>query len=170
MGCARSLPPSALVSARLSFADFQPNQFLRTTTISALKLYEIRALHNSSDSTYESTDLTIFSVTEVASGIFTSCLPPLRKTFENLLRRVLPESIMGTSRKQGSSYALPAYGSQLSRVSNKPRHEVDDGSEKAILPDEIEMNTKGGIRRTTSVSVLTAGEAKHGVSRDGNFT
>ena len=130
----------------------------------------MRALHDSTDGTYQAVNLTIFSMTEVASGIFTSSLPPLRKTLESLLRKVLPESVMGSSKRQGgSSYALPAYGSQLSRTANKPKHEMDDESERAILPDEPGLDTKGGIVKTTHVSILAEGDSRDGVSQDGKF-
>lgn len=127
-----------------------------TTVISALKLVEMRALNTSHDPTYTGVNLTIYSMAEVAAGTFTACLPPLRKTFETLLKKVLPDSFLGSSnsRKQ-SSYALPAYGSQLSRTGAKPPHESDDESETAILPEEQTTNkeSKGGIMRTTHVSV-----------------
>lgn len=122
--------------------------------ISAFKLYEVRALNYSSDPSYTSVNLTIYSVTEVAAGTFAACLPPLRKTFESILKKVLPESLVGTSKNQSNNYALPAYGSQLSRSGNKPPHESDDESETAILPDEpSEKDTRGGITRTTHVSI-----------------
>ncbi|KAF2006844.1 hypothetical protein P154DRAFT_480599 [Amniculicola lignicola CBS 123094] len=127
---------------------------LITTTISALKFYEMRALHDSLDPSYKAVNLSIYSNAEVAAGIITASLPPLRKTIENLLKKVLPEGFMGmaTSRTKGNSYNMPVYGSQNSRT-EKPKHEQDDGSEKAILPEEFGWDNKTGIVRTTHFSV-----------------
>ncbi|ORY14294.1 hypothetical protein BCR34DRAFT_237998 [Clohesyomyces aquaticus] len=139
---------------------------LLTTTISALKLYEIRALNDSDDPTFTSVRLSIYSMTEVAAGIFTACLPPLRKTFENLLKRVLPESLTGTSRsrKKGSQYELHGYGSGISRPDPKPKHDLDrdSDSEKAILPPDKDMkNGRERIVRTTSISVYGEQQSEH---------
>jgi hypothetical protein len=123
--------------------------------ISALKLVEMKALNSSADPPYKAVNLSIYSMSEVAAGTFTACLPPLRKTFETLLKKVLPDSFLGSSQKQ-SSYAMPAYGSQLSRTERtKPPHESDDESETAILPEQQneEKDIKGGILRTTHVSI-----------------
>lgn len=108
----------------------------------------MRALNDSPDPTYTAVPLSIFSQTEVCAGMITSCLPPLRKTFENLLKRVLPESVVGSSKTKGNSYALPAYGSQLSRTGVKPNHDTDGESEEHILDPK-----SGGIVRTTQVSI-----------------
>lgn len=123
--------------------------------ISALKLVEMKALNSSADPAYKAVNLSIYSMAEVAAGTFTACLPPLRKRFETLLKKILPDSFLGTSQKQ-SSYAMPAYGSQLSRTErSKPPHESDDESETAILPEEQneDRDNKGGIMRTTHVSI-----------------
>ncbi|KAF2473382.1 uncharacterized protein BDR25DRAFT_282887 [Lindgomyces ingoldianus] len=155
---------------------------LITTTISALKFYEMRALHDSKDPTYTSVNLSIYSMTEVAAGIFTACLPPLRKTFENFLRRVLPESIMGssTTKKKGSQYEMPAYGSNLSRSENsKPKHDLDrdsdserailpDGSERTILPEKSGAHGGETIVRTTHISVYGE-QGKYHQMDSGNF-
>ncbi|KAF2448078.1 hypothetical protein P171DRAFT_452095 [Karstenula rhodostoma CBS 690.94] len=90
---------------------------LVTTSISALKLYEMKSLYASSDPTYASVNLSIFAVSEVFVGAFTASLPPLRKTFETLLRRVLPESSMGSGAP-----------SNVNGKYAKPKHVLDNDS------------------------------------------
>ncbi|KAG9184983.1 hypothetical protein G6011_11813 [Alternaria panax] len=134
---------------------------LITTTISALKLYEMKALNESPDPTYTSVNLSIFAIAEVFVGVFTACLPPLRKTFENLLRKVIPTSITGGSGKGSrQSYALQNTGPQISGRSSKRKDETDDDSELGILSgDEVINERKGSdqpiaIMKTTHVEVM----------------
>lgn len=133
----------------------------RTTVISAVKLYEIKALNASKDVPYESITLSVLSVAEVLVGALTSSLPPLRHLFETTLNKVLPESVLGArGRTNGNSYALPSYSSNLNtRRSRRGDHESDNGSEKTILQEAAGSNTQviqgktGEIMRTTHVSL-----------------
>jgi len=133
----------------------------RTTTISALKLYEMKSLNVSKDPTYDSVNLSIFAISEVFVGAFTASLPPLRKTFENLLKQVLPVSLTGASRTpKGSveSYELPQSKSKLNDKSRRREDDVeDDDSELGILPDEDVIRERKdsdqSITKTTHVSV-----------------
>ncbi|KAJ4344336.1 hypothetical protein N0V95_006127 [Ascochyta clinopodiicola] len=135
--------------------------------ISAVKLYEIRALSESKDMSYEGVNLSIFSVSEVLVGSLTASLPPLRRLFENSLNRILPESVKGTSRRtMGNSYMLPQYDSKMNTKRMKQEdHESDDSSEKTILPGAAGSNMhigegkSGEILRTTHVS-LTVDDTK----------
>jgi len=123
-----------------------------------MKLVEIKALSASPDRAYKDVNLSIYAMAEVTAGTFTACLPPLRKTFENLLKRILLDSFLGTSQEQ-RSYSLPTYASQLNRTErSKPPHERDDESETAILPSQQneDKDNKGGIVRTTQVSISEA--------------
>lgn len=141
-----------------------------TTTISALKLYEMKALYSSPDPTYTSLNLSIFAVSEVFVGAFTASLPPLRKTFETLLRRVLPESIIGSasrSRKSvgkgtGNSYVMKEVGNSyvlngnVSDNKSRPKHDLDNDSEHSILEAQRSLEGKdnvGNITCTTEISV-----------------
>jgi hypothetical protein len=129
--------------------------------ISALKLYEIKALNESRDIPYESVNLSIFSVSEVLVGTLTASFPPLRKLFENLLNKVLPESLVSSKRRTHmNSYVLPDYSSH--RETRRPRRgdpDCDDHSEKTILPDASASSThivtgkSGEIVRTTQVTL-----------------
>ena len=121
----------------------------------------MKSLNVSKDPTYDSVNLSIFAISEVFVGAFTASLPPLRKTFETLLKQVLPMSLTGASRTpKGSveSYELPQSGSKLSDKSRRRRDDVgDDDSELGILPDEEVLherkNSDQDIMKTTHVSV-----------------
>lgn len=76
--------------------------------ISVLKLYKVKALNESKGIPYESVNLSIFSVSEVLAGTLTASLPPLRRLFENLPNKVLPESLVASKgRTHMDSYVLP---------------------------------------------------------------
>jgi hypothetical protein len=151
-----SKPFDAAVLQRISNAKSSSTLLTtsRTTTISALKLHEMKSLNESEDPTYTSLNLSVFAIAEVFVGAFTASLPPLRKTFENLLREVLPTNVTGGSAKNSRhSYALQGAGSQT-----RPKPETDTDSECGILPDNDEASSerKGSdhaITKTTQVTV-----------------
>ena len=119
----------------------------------------MKELDNSKDMTYESVNLSIFATSEVFIGAFTASLPPLRKTFENTLRKVLPTSLTGGSGKGSkASYALENVGGSKSSKSWNPTHEMDADSELGILPanEAAASRTRESdqsIMKTTHVSV-----------------
>ncbi|RAR01775.1 paraben-hydrolyzing esterase precursor [Stemphylium lycopersici] len=129
---------------------------LITTTISALKLYEMKSLAKSKDPSYESVNLSIFAIAEVFVGAFTASLPPLRKTFESTLRKVLPFSLTGGSGKGSrQSYALQGTGPHATGKSAKSKHETDDDSELGILPEgESDSTRKGSDQAITKTTHL----------------
>ncbi|KAF2134342.1 hypothetical protein P153DRAFT_307516 [Dothidotthia symphoricarpi CBS 119687] len=130
---------------------------LVTTTISACKLYEMKALRNSPDSTYTSVNLSIFAIAEVFVGVFTASLPPLRKTFEKNLRKVLPDTVFGVTRGSRNSYAIKNVASQQSSKSSKPDRDSDNDSENTMLSDDHVVMSKGSdntIMCTTQVSMV----------------
>ena len=141
-----------------------------TTAISAMKLHEVKFLYSSSDPTYTSVNLSIFATSEVFVGAFTASLPPLRKTFETLLHRVLPESFTGStarSRKSvgkgtGNSYVMKEVGNSYVLNGNamgshpRPKHDLDNDSEHSILEAQQSLEGKetvGTITCTTEISV-----------------
>ncbi|KAF9700594.1 hypothetical protein EKO04_001435 [Ascochyta lentis] len=155
------LPPRVMWGVRVVFLL----GFI-TTVISAVKLYEIKALNESRDMSYQGVNLAILSVTEVLVGSLTASLPPLRRLFENFLSRILPESVKGSSRRtMGNSYVLPEFGNMNTKRTKREDHESDDSSEKTILPGalgsstNIEQGKSGEIMRTTHVS-LTVDDTK----------
>lgn len=156
MGCARCI----FAGSRVLYPTFlhhtkQHLTVCRTTVISILELVEIKTLSSSPDSAYKAINLVIYYMAEASASTFTACLPPLRKTFENLFKKILPDSFCGTSQDHGS-YSLPTYVSQHNRTERlEPPHERDDKSETAILRKEKneEKDNEGGIVRTTQVSI-----------------
>lgn len=138
--------------------------------MSAFKLYEIKALAESRDIAYESVNLSILSVTEVLVGTLTASLPPLRRLFENMLSKVLPDSIIGTknSSKVIPSYVLPDYTNHSKiRRTRRDEHDCDDNSEKTILADvahsegHIVQGKSGEIVRTTHVTLTVDNVKPH---------
>lgn len=130
----------------------------------------MKSLNSSPDPTYTSLDLSIFAVSEVFVGAFTASLPPLRKTFENVLRRVLPESIIGSSARSrksvgkgtGNSYVMKEVGNSYVLHGNihpdqsRPKHDLDNDSEHSILEAQRSLEGKdtiGNITCTTEISV-----------------
>lgn len=130
----------------------------------------MKSLWTSKDPTYTSINLSIFAVTEVFVGAFTASLPPLRKTFENFLHCVLPESLLGStarSRKSmskgtGNSYAMREVGNSYVLNGNaigsqsRPKHDLDNDSEHSILEAQQSLEGKdtiGTITCTTEISV-----------------
>lgn len=102
------------------------NAAYSTTIISAIKLYEIKALNESVDVAYQSVNLSVLSVTEVFVGTLTASLPPLRLLFENLLNRARPNTTTSThDQSKKDSYVLSNW--------QKPRKSADNSSEDAIL-------------------------------------
>jgi len=128
-------------------------------------------------------NLSIFAIAEVFVGAFTASLPPLRKTFETLLRRVLPESIIGStsrSRKStgkgtGNSYVMKEIGNSYVMNGNamggqqRPKHDLDNDSEHSMLEAQQSLEGKdsvGTITCTTEISV--AGDDRRSVMSRGH--
>jgi hypothetical protein len=143
----------------------------------------MKSLYASSDSTYTSINLSIFAITEVFVGAFTASLPPLRKTFETLLRRILPESVIGStapSRKSvgkgaGNSYVMKEVGNSYVLNGNaiggqaRSKHDHDNDSEHSILAAQQSLegkDTLGTITCTTEISV--AGDDRRSVRSRGH--
>lgn len=120
----------------------------------------MKALWTSPDPTYTSVNLSIYASTEVFVGAFTACLPPLRKTIDNLLRKILPEGLI-SSRSAGDSYAMDSthkrFSKRFSKMvgQSKPRTKNDTDSEHQIF-DGSQIRRQGSedeIIKTTLVSV-----------------
>ncbi|KAH7396828.1 hypothetical protein DE146DRAFT_720315 [Phaeosphaeria sp. MPI-PUGE-AT-0046c] len=137
---------------------------LITTVISALKLYEMKSLNSSPDPTYSSVNLSIYAIAEVFVGVFTACLPPLRKTFDQILRKILPTGLISSrTTKSRDSYALQAMSNPSSNAAKKSKsgHESDGDSDYAIL-EENTLQAQGSndeIVKTTQVSVTVDDKA-----------
>jgi hypothetical protein len=94
----------------------------------------------------------------VTAGIVVANLPPLRKSFDSLLRRVIHSagSDDKLSRNQSlnykfESYSLPTYHGQINRSRG------DGDSDKAILEVESDDRQQGpGIMKTTEIEIERA--------------
>ncbi|KAF3031366.1 hypothetical protein E8E12_001204 [Didymella heteroderae] len=123
---------------------------LITTVISTVKLYEIKALNETTDASYESINLSVLSVTEVFVGTLTASLPPLRLFFEKLLDIVLARFGLRTpAGPHTDSYVLPnILSTQVTDRANKkqlPRDSDDDSQKNMIM--------LGAITRTDQIIV-----------------
>jgi hypothetical protein len=126
-------------------------------------LYEMKSLATSQDPTYSSVNLSIYAIAEVFIGVFTACLPPLRKTFDEFLRRVLPEGLMSSSAtKARRSCALEAFSNPPSTVKKSVSDHTSDGdSDYAILEEQRSRvdASHDDIVKTTQVSVTVDDKA-----------
>jgi hypothetical protein len=142
-----------------------------TTTISALKLYEMKSLNSSPDPTYTSVNLSIYATAEVFVGVITACLPPLRKTFDQVLRNMLPNGMISSRTTQTrDSYALQKITNPSSHVNKKSTagHESDGDSDYAIL-EENALKAHGSndeIIKTTQVTVTLDDKGSERVRKD----
>lgn len=133
--------------------------FFSVTFCSVMKTTTLPTLLNTKDPTWESTDLVIWSSLELSVGILIAALPPLRKQFDALFRKMLP-STLGSRRKTGSSgeNALPLYdvatehtiGSKPIRIRSKSEEDDDTDSERRILSPRT---SKGEITKTVTHEV-----------------
>ncbi|KAG9235330.1 hypothetical protein BJ875DRAFT_374471, partial [Amylocarpus encephaloides] len=127
---------------------------LSGTILSIIKLFWLyRILQLKRDYLYEGVSLTLISGLEVGVGMITANLPPLRKTFEGILGRVLPASMLSsTSRGTPSDGMGHACNSTVKRSRMDETARSDDGeSEVGILED---YGKKGpGIWKTTRVTI-----------------
>jgi hypothetical protein len=103
---------------------------------------------------WDAIDLSICSINEVCVGIIVANLPPLRKTINGILAKVLPagfSSTMGVGSRKQASQSHPISNLYSSKGHTKLDNEGDDDSERFIL--ELEDRKPAGIVKTTHVSV-----------------
>jgi hypothetical protein len=117
----------------------------------------MKSLNTSKDPTYTSVDLSIYAIAEVFIGVFTACLPPLRKTFEDVLRKVLPEGLISSrATKSRKSYALEALSNPPSTIKKSVSdHTSDEDSDYAIMEEQRSQvqSSHEDIVKTTQVIV-----------------
>jgi hypothetical protein len=141
----------------------------RCTAISAMKLWDFQRLQGLKEVYYESVTLSIWSMTEVSMGIVVANLPPLRKSFDRLLKHVLPK--FSTNRSTSSRFPsvhLPTYHSNHdpgataegvtgrgARLHSMTTVTGDHESDKAILENVYlgKGNDRRDIMCTTHISV-----------------
>lgn len=113
---------------------------------SIFKTVELSSLKQTQDPTWDSVNLTIWAATELSVGILIASLPPLRKVFDSLFRRILPSTGSKTR------VSIPLYN--VSKHHSKPagRSMEDDDSEKDILYGK---EIYGGITKTVQNEVMS---------------
>jgi hypothetical protein len=132
----------------------------------------MKSLKDSPDPTYTSVNLSIYAIAEVFVGVFTACLPPLRKTFDTLMREMLPTtSFNATPHATHGSHALrgDSNRSTVTRVSAL-RHGSDADSDHAFLGEthNCGYGLDFEILKTTRVSVAVNDKASAS-HRDGSW-
>jgi hypothetical protein len=108
-----------------------------------MKTTELPVLMKSCDSTWDHTALSIWSALELSVGILVASLPPLRKQFEALFRKLLPSAFLDSRSKQRpSDNGIPLYNvSKQFTIGSKPGRQSqlnadnDADSERYILRD-----------------------------------
>lgn len=117
----------------------------------------MKSLNSSPDPAYSSINLSVYAIAEVFIGVFTACLPPLRKTFDGFLRKVLPEGLMSSrATKSRESCALKAFSNPSSSNKKSVSEHTSDGDSDYAILEEQRSRTHGShdeIMKTTQVSV-----------------
>ena len=156
MGSRGCLLPRLGVGRTAQHAD----NIVSATICSILKTAELPVLTKTKDPTWDSVRLAICSGLELSIGILIASLPPLRKPFESLFRKVMPSTFLNSRSRTRDLSDLSDHGIPLYDV-NKPftigsrprgdksridRYDDDDGeSERHIL--QVQPG-KGEITRT----------------------
>jgi hypothetical protein len=72
---------------------------------------DFQRIQNKKEAYYESVTLSIWSMSEVTAGIVVANLPPLRKSLESLLKRVIPSAGSDDilSRNKSLNYKFESY-------------------------------------------------------------
>jgi hypothetical protein len=97
--------------------------------------------------TWDSNALVTWSASELSMGIIIASIPPLRKQFEGIFRRILPSTFRDTPGAHPSGGAIPLYNVSKS-ARGRTQKDGDDGdgdSETHILPGQL---GKGQITKT----------------------
>jgi hypothetical protein len=127
----------------------------------------MKSLNSSPDPTYSSVNLSIYAIAEVFVGVFTACLPPLRKTFDQVLRRILPSGLLSSraSKSRESCALKPLSDHSNTNRKSKVGNESDGDSEHAILEGNglKEKKSHDEILKTTQLIVtIDDKESEHG--------
>jgi len=131
----------------------------------------MKSLNSSPDPTYSSVNLSVYAIAEVFVGVFTACLPPLRKTFDGILRKILPEGLMSSHHtKSRQTYALKAFSDPSSSAIKPSKSGItsDGDSDYAILEAEQSRihGSQDDIVKTTQVTVTVDDQASERQQRD----
>ncbi|KAI1523973.1 hypothetical protein A1F97_10825 [Pyrenophora tritici-repentis] len=117
---------------------------LLCTAISAIKLWAFQQLQGQKEFYYKCVPLIIWSMTELSVGIVVANLPPLRKSFDSLLRSILPTSLSHTrDSMRFKDLHLPAY---FSRNTARDRASGGIGKSHTAVLATIDTNEEAIMR------------------------
>lgn len=105
---------------------------------------------------WDAIDLSICSTNEIAVGIVIANLPPLRKTINNILAKILPAnfaSTLGVTTRKQQSQSNPIASVYSMKGHTKLDNSADDESERYMLELEDRKASGSGIVKTTQVTI-----------------
>ncbi|KAG9194045.1 hypothetical protein G6011_04080 [Alternaria panax] len=146
------------------------------TICSIFKTIELKSITKTQDPTWDGVSLTIWSSSELSIGILIASLPPLRKAFDHIFKKILPSTISGSGKtpqygygrstgQGGNSIHMKNFqGSKAyhSRIPGESILDGDDESDRAILPDDEHKGP--GIMKSTNVQVTVSEDVEAGSS------
>lgn len=131
---------------------------------SIFKTVELKAITDTKDPTWDAVNLGIWSSAECSTGILIAALPPLRKAFDNLFKRIVPSTLQNSQSKPQYGYGyghstsgnirMSTFQSSKAYHSRIPGESIldnDSDSDRAILQEE--EGKCAGIMKTTKVTV-----------------
>ncbi|CAN9202843.1 unnamed protein product [Alternaria alternata] len=138
------------------------------TICSIFKTIELKSITKTQDPTWDGVSLTIWSSSELSIGILIASLPPLRKAFDHIFKKILPSTITGSGKTPQYGYGRSTgqgansihmknfQGSKAyhSRLPGESILDGDDESDRAILPDDEHKGP--GIMKSTNVQVTVS--------------
>jgi hypothetical protein len=105
--------------------------------------------------------LAIWASAEASIGILIASLPPLRKAFDNMFKRILPSTLQTSQKTNHAGYGQSSGKIRMSTFQNSKAYnshvtggsalDSDGDSDRAILDDE--ENKVTGITKTTHVTI-----------------
>ncbi|KAJ4300849.1 hypothetical protein N0V90_002937 [Kalmusia sp. IMI 367209] len=120
------------------------------TAISIAKIIQFAhlLLDVKKNTVYHTVTTTALSVSENSMCIIVACLPPLRRTFDNILKKVLPRSILERigALESNPSYDLPTIYTTKMTLDGESSHNI-------LSDEEYVEDANGRIVRTRSVTV-----------------
>jgi hypothetical protein len=143
--------------------------FNSATICSIFKTIELKSITKTQDPTWDGVSLTIWSSSELSIGILIASLPPLRKAFDHLFKKILPSTLTGSGKtpQYGYGRSTNAAGNSIhmnnfqgskayhSRLPGESILDGDDESDRAILDDD---HKNAGIVKSTNVQVTVSEE------------
>ena len=115
-----------------------------------------------SNSVYHTVTTTSLSVSENSMCIIVACLPPLRRTFDNILKKILPQRVLIKigALDSNPSYNLPTIDTTKMTLDGESSHNI-------LLDEDYIEDENGRIVRVTSLTARRDNECVVGSSSNG---